>query len=77
MTDLGLSTNCRLAKPGVFDGKVSGNCPDAVWRISYSFMTAGEDGSGRRMMGGQEMEGMADWGDCVAGEKERNRKILV
>ena len=55
MTDLGLSTHCRLAKPGVFDGKVSGNCPDAVWRISYSFMTAGEDGSGRRMMGGEEM----------------------
>lgn len=55
MTDSGLSTHCRLAGPGVFDGKVSGNCPDAVWRISYSFMTAGEDGSGRRMMGGQEM----------------------
>ena len=24
MTDSGLSTHCRLAKPGVFDGKVSG-----------------------------------------------------
>ena len=55
MTDLGLSTHCRLAGPGVFDGKVWGNCPDAVWRISYSFMTAGEDGSGRRIMGGEEM----------------------
>ena len=51
MTDLGLSTHCRLAGPGVLDGKVSGNCPDAVWRISYSFMTAGEDGSGWGMMG--------------------------
>lgn len=55
MTDSGLSTHCRLAGPGVFDGKVSGNCPDAVWRISYSFMTADEDGSGRRMMGGKVM----------------------
>ena len=51
MTELGLSTHCRLAGPGVFDGKVSGNCPDAVWRISYSFITADEDGSGWGMMG--------------------------
>ena len=51
MTDLGLSTHCRLAGPGVFDGKVSGNCPDAVWKILYSFITADEDGSGWGMMG--------------------------
>ena len=27
--------------------------------------------------GERKWEGMADWGECVAGERERNRKILV
>ena len=55
MTDLGLSTHCRLAGPGVHTERCRAFSQDAVWRISYSFMTAGEDGSGRRMMGGEEM----------------------
>ena len=55
MTDLGLSTHCRLAGPGVYTKRCRAFSQDAVWKISYSFMTAGEDGSGRRMMGGEEM----------------------
>jgi len=51
----GIIHTLPTGKTGSAYRKVSGNCPDAVWRISYSFMTAGEDGSGRRMMGGQEM----------------------
>ena len=55
MTDLGLSTHCRMAGPGVYTERCRAFSQDAVWRISYSFMTAGEDGSGWGMMGGEEM----------------------
>ena len=51
MTDLGLSTHCRLAGPGVYTERCRAFSQDAVWRISYSSMTAGEDGSGWGMMG--------------------------
>ena len=30
-----------------------------------------------RLGGERKWEGMADWGECVAGERERNWKILV
>ena len=55
MTDLGLSTHCRLAKPGVYTERCRAFSQDAVWKILYSFMTADEDGSGWGMMGGEEM----------------------
>lgn len=45
------SRSCRLAEPGVYDRKVPGFSQDAVWRISYGFMTADEDGRGWGMMG--------------------------
>lgn len=51
MTDLGLSTHWRLAGPGVYTERCRAFSQDAVWRISYSFMTADEDGSGWGMMG--------------------------
>ena len=53
MTDSGLSTHCRLAKPGVYTERCRAFSQDAVWKILYSFITADEDGSGRRMMGGR------------------------
>lgn len=51
MTDLGLSTHCRLAGPGVYTERCRAFSQDAVWKILYSFMTADEDGSGWGMMG--------------------------
>ena len=78
MTDLGLSTHCRLAKPGVFDGKVSGIFSGCRLEDFIQFYDCRRGRKWKENDGGErKWEGMADWGECVAGERERNRKILV